>query len=93
MTTEKLLRWNGTTDDALKEMDRRNSWHSAWEGIKESNKIDIVWGNMDETNMSAAEGKLCRYRVPYLPQISIISSGLFCLIHSLLFRCYEGGSF
>ena len=35
-------------------------WHSDWEGIKESNKIDSFWGDMDETNMLAAEGKLCR---------------------------------
>ena len=47
MTTEKLLLWNGTVYDALEEMDRRNSWHSDWKGIKESNKIDSFWGNMD----------------------------------------------
>ena len=54
-------------------MDCLNSPHSDWEGIKQSNKIDSFWGNMDETNISAAEGKLCRYRVLYLPQILIIS--------------------
>ena len=73
VTTERLLRWHGTVYDALEEMDFRNSWHSDWEGIKESNKIDSFWGNMDETNMSAAEGKLCCYRIPYLPQLLIIS--------------------
>ena len=73
MTTENILRYHGTVDDSLEDMDRRNSWHSDWEGIKESNNIDSFWGNMDEKNMSAAEGKLCRYRVLYLPQISIIS--------------------
>ena len=73
MTTEKLLRWHGTVDDALEEMDRRNYWHSDWEGIKESNKIDSFGGNMDVTNMSVAEGKLCRYRVLNLPHILIIS--------------------
>ena len=73
MTTEKILLWNGTVDDALEEMDIQNSWHSDWEGIKESNKIDSFWDNMDKTNMLAAEGKLCCYRVLYLPLISIIS--------------------
>ena len=72
VTTDKLLRWHGTVDDALEEMDRQNSWHSDWEGIKKSNKIDSFWGNMDETNISEAEGKLCCYRVLYLPQILII---------------------
>ena len=73
MTTEKILLWNGTVDDALEDMDCRNSRHSDWEGINESNNIDSFGGNMDETNMSAAEGKLCCYRVLYLPQILIIS--------------------
>ena len=65
MTTDKVLLWNGTVDDALENMDRRYSWHSDWEGIKESDKIDSFWGNIDETNMSAAEGKLCSYHVLY----------------------------
>ena len=56
ITTEKLLRWHGTIEDALHELDRLNSWHADWEGIKNSNKIDSFLGNMDETNMSAAEG-------------------------------------
>ena len=73
VTTEKLLRWNGTVYDASEEIDRQNSWHSDCEGIKESNKIGSFWGNMGETNMSAAEGKLCCYRVLYLLQLSIIS--------------------
>ena len=73
VTTEKLLRWHGTVDDDLEYMDRRNSWHSDWEGIQESNNIDSFWGDMDETNMLAAEGRLCCYRVLYLPQLSIIS--------------------
>ena len=73
MTTEKLLRRHGTVYDALEEINRQNSWHSDWEGIKESNKIDSFGGNMDETNILEAEGKLCRYRVLYLPQLSIIS--------------------
>ena len=73
VTKNKLLSWHGTVDDALEEIDFRNSWHSDWEGIRESNKIDSFWGNMYETNMSAAEGKLCSYCVLYLPQISIIS--------------------
>ena len=72
VTTEKVLLWHGTVEDALEEMDRQNSWHSDWEGIKESNKIDSFWGNMDKKNMSAAEGKLYRYRVLYIPQLSII---------------------
>ena len=71
--TEKLLRWHETLDDALEDMDLQNSWHSDWEGIKYYNKIDIFWGNMDETNMSADKGKLCSYRVLYLPPLSIIS--------------------
>ena len=73
VTREKLLRWHETVDDALDEMDRQNYCHSDWEGIKESNKNDSFWGNMNETNMSAAEGKLSRYCVLYLPQLSIIS--------------------
>ena len=48
-------------------------WHSDWEGIKESNNIDSFWGNTDETNMLAAEGKLCCSCVIYLPQLLIIS--------------------
>ena len=59
-------------DDALVEMGCQNSWHSDWEGIKESNKIDSFGGNMDKTNMLAAEGKLFRYRVLYLTQLSVI---------------------
>jgi hypothetical protein len=39
-------------------MDRLNRWHADWEDIKSSGKIDSFWGNMDETNMSAAEGEL-----------------------------------
>ena len=66
MTTKKLLRWHVTLDDALEDMDSQNSWHSDWEGIKESNNMDSFLGNMDETNMLAAEGKLWRYRVLYI---------------------------
>ena len=73
MTIDKLLLWHGTVNYALEEIDFRNSWHSDWEGIKESNKIDSFWGNMDKKNMSAAEGKLCHYRALYLPQLLIIS--------------------
>ena len=58
VTTEKLLRWYGTVESALNEMDRLNRWHADWEDIKSSGKIDSFWGNMDETNMSAAEGEL-----------------------------------
>ena len=73
MTKEKILRWHGTVDDALEEIYRLNYWHGDWLGIKESNKIDSFGGDMDKANMSAAEGKLCRYCVLYLPQILIIS--------------------
>ena len=69
VTTDNISRWHGTVDDTLEDMDRQKSWHSYWEGIKESNKIDIFWWNMDETNMSEDEGKLCRYRVLYLSQL------------------------
>ena len=41
VTTEKVLLWHGTVDVALEEMDRRYSWHSDLEWIKESNNIDI----------------------------------------------------
>jgi hypothetical protein len=58
VTTEKLLRWHGTVDEALNELDRLNGWHKDWEGIKTSKRIDSFWGNMDETNMSAADGEL-----------------------------------
>ena len=34
VTTETLLLWHGTVDDALEDMDRQNYWHSDWEGIK-----------------------------------------------------------
>lgn len=57
VTTEKLMRWHGNVDAALRELDRLNSWHPDWQGIKESKKLDSFWGNMDETNMSASEGK------------------------------------
>ena len=57
VTTDKLLRWHGTVDDTLDEMDLCNSWHEDWEGIKNSKKIDIFWGNMDERRMSADDGK------------------------------------
>ena len=73
VTIEKLLQRHGTVDHALEEMDLRNSWHIYCEGIKESNKIDSFWGNVDKTNMFAAEGELCCYRVLYLPQLSILS--------------------
>ena len=73
VTTEKLLRWHGTVEDALEELDRRNSWHSDWEGIKKSNMIDSFWGNMDETSMSAADGKLCFYCLLYLPNLFNLS--------------------
>ena len=32
--TRKLLRWHGTVDGALEEMDLQNSWYIDWEGIK-----------------------------------------------------------
>ena len=67
VTTEKLLRWHATVDEALNELDSRNSWHDDWEGIKKSDKIDSFWGNMDETCMSAADGKL------------LLLSGCLCL--------------
>ena len=73
VTTEKLLHWHGTVDDSLEEMDHRNSWHSDWGRIKESDNIDSFWGDMDKTTMLAAKGKLCRYCVIYLPQLLIIS--------------------
>ena len=57
VTTEKLLRWHGTVDETLRELDRRNSWHPDWDGIRISSQIDSFWGNMDETCMSAADGK------------------------------------
>ena len=44
VTTEKLLFWHGTVDDAFEDMDLRNYLHSDWEGIKQSNKIDCFWG-------------------------------------------------
>ena len=28
VTTETILRWHGTVDGSLEEMDRRNYWHS-----------------------------------------------------------------
>ena len=57
VTTEKLLCWHGTVDETLRELDRRNSWHPDWDGIRTSSKRDSFWGNMDETCMSAADGK------------------------------------
>lgn len=58
VTTEKLLQWHGTVEDALNELDRLNSWHIDWEDIKSSTTIDSFWGNMDETNMLAADGEI-----------------------------------
>ena len=57
VTTNKLLRCHGTVDYTLNELDFLNSWHEYWEGIKNSNKIGIFGGNMDETSVSAADGK------------------------------------
>ena len=57
VTTYKLLSWHGTVDDTLNELDFCNSWYEDWEGIKNSKKIDNFWGNMDETSISAADGK------------------------------------
>ena len=57
VTPEKLLCWHETVDDTLNELDLLNSWHEYWEGIKNSNKIGIFGGNMDETSVSAADGK------------------------------------
>ena len=57
VTTEKLMRWYGTADAALRELDRLNSWHPKWENTQNSNKVDFFWGNTDETNMSALEVK------------------------------------
>ncbi len=56
--TEKLLHWHGTIEEALHELDCLNCWHADWEGIKNSDKFDSFWGNMDETNMFAADGVL-----------------------------------
>jgi hypothetical protein len=55
ITTKKLLRWHGTIDDLLMELDRLNSWHPAWAIIKEK-RIDHFLGNLDESNMSASAG-------------------------------------
>ncbi len=55
VTTKKLLHWYGMIDKAFHELHCLNCWHADWEGIKNSNKIDGFWGNMDETNMSAAD--------------------------------------
>ena len=55
---EKIFCWHGTIEEAFHELDCINSWHANWEGIKNFNKIDIFGGNMDETNISAAEGLL-----------------------------------
>ena len=59
VTTEKLMRWHGTVEVALAELDRRNSWHKDWQDIKRTGKIDAFWGNTDETCMSASEGMHC----------------------------------
>ena len=78
VTTEKLLCWHATVDEALNELDSRNSWHDDWEGIKNSDKIDSFWGNMDETCMSAADGKwpllLCAFA--FLSYFSILTVSL-----------------
>ena len=58
VTTNKLLRCNGTVDETLNELDVCNSWHEDWEGIKKSKKIYIFWGNMDEASIFADDGKL-----------------------------------
>jgi hypothetical protein len=56
VTTEKLQRWDSTIEATLRELDRLNGHHKDWKSIRESNKIDHFWGNMDETNMMASEG-------------------------------------
>ena len=55
---ENILSFHGNIEEALHELDRINSWHTDCKGIKKSNEIDIFGGNMDETNMYAAEGLL-----------------------------------
>ena len=40
VTTGKLLRWHGTCDETMEEMDRLNSWHPEWDNIKKSKTID-----------------------------------------------------
>ena len=57
VTTKKLLRWHGTVDEKLNDLDLHNYWHEDWEGIKNSKKIDNFGGNMDEKIMSTAYGK------------------------------------
>ena len=60
-TTEKIMRWYSICDEALAELDRRNSWHKDWEEIKNSNKIDYFWGNIDKSCFMASDGKLFRH--------------------------------
>ena len=54
---DKLLRWHGTVDETLNELDLCNDWNEDQEGIKKSKKTVSFWGNMDKTSMSAADGK------------------------------------
>ena len=58
VTAEKLLYWHRMVEETPNELGRLSSWHDEWEGIIHSKKIDSFLGNMDETNISAANGIL-----------------------------------
>ena len=50
------MRLHGTCDEAMEEMDSLNYWHPEWDNIKKSKSIDIFWGNIYETSMTASTG-------------------------------------
>ena len=58
VTTEKILPWHGTCDEAMEEMDCLNSWYPEWDNIKKSKTVDRFWGNTDENSMTASGGTI-----------------------------------
>ena len=47
LTMENILCWDGMIEESLHELDHINSWHTDWEGIKNSHKVDSFGRNVD----------------------------------------------
>ena len=86
VTTEKMLRWHGICDEALAELDRRNSGHKDWEEIKSSNNIDSFWGNTDESCFMASDGtwSIVSYLIIKLYFLMLLS-----LIYLIIYYIYQ----
>lgn len=91
VTTEKMLRWHGICDEALAELDRRNSGHKDWEEIKSSNKIDSFWGNTDESCFMASDGtwSIVSYSIVSYLIIKLYFVMLLSLISLIVYYIYQ----